>query len=68
MSGSTEEKVNGRRVIDIEKEAMVLMAEALDSLGDPYAILGFSSDGRFRVDLFTIKNLVNPTEITPNIA
>lgn len=60
MSGSTEEKVNGRRVIDIEKEAMVLMAEALDSLGDPYAILGFSSDGRFRVDLFTIKDFSEP--------
>ncbi len=60
MSGSTEEKVNGRRVIDIQKEAMVLMAEALDSLQDPYAILGFSSDGRFRVDLFTIKDFGEP--------
>ena len=60
MSGSTEEKVNGRRVIDIQKEAMVLMAEALDSLGDPYAILGFSSEGRFRVDLFTIKDFGEP--------
>ncbi len=34
---------------------MVLMAEALDSLGDPYAIYGFSSEGRFRVDMFSIK-------------
>jgi hypothetical protein len=55
MSASTEEKVDGCRVIDIQKEAMVLMAEALESLGDPFAIYGFSSDGRFRVDLFTIK-------------
>jgi Mg-chelatase subunit ChlD len=55
MSGSTEELVNGRRVIDIEKEAMALMAEALDSLGDTFAIFGFSSEGRFRVDLFTVK-------------
>ena len=55
MSGSTEELVNGRRVIDIEKEAMALMAEALDSLGDAFAIFGFSSEGRFRVDLFTVK-------------
>lgn len=60
MSGSTEAKVNGRRVIDIQKEAMVLMAEALDSLGDPYAIFGFSSEGRFRVDLFTIKDFGEP--------
>ena len=55
MSGSTEELVNGRRVIDIEKEAMALMAEALESLGDTFAIFGFSSEGRFRVDLFTVK-------------
>jgi Mg-chelatase subunit ChlD len=55
MSGSTEELINGRRVIDIEKEAMALMAEALDSLGDTFAIFGFSSEGRFRVDLFTVK-------------
>ena len=55
MSGSTEELVNGRRVIDIQKEAMALMAEALDSLGDSFAIFGFSSEGRFRVDLFSVK-------------
>ena len=55
MSSSTEELVNGRRFIDIEKEAMALMAEALDSLGDTFAIFGFSSEGRFRVDLFTVK-------------
>jgi hypothetical protein len=60
MSGSTEEKVNGRRVIDIQKEAMALMAEALDSLGDPFAVYGFSSDGRFRVDLFTVKDFGEP--------
>jgi hypothetical protein len=55
MSASTEERVGGKRVIDIQKEAMVLMAEALDSLGDPFAIYGFSSEGRFRVDLFRVK-------------
>ena len=60
LSGSTEEEVNGRRVIDIQKEAMVLMAEALDSLDDPYAIYGFSSEGRHRVDLFTIKDFAEP--------
>lgn len=56
MSGSTEEMVNGQRVIDIQKEAMVLMAEALQSLGDEFSIFGFSSEGRFRVDLFCVKN------------
>ena len=56
MSGSTEEMVEGRRVIDIQKEAMALMAEALDSLGDAFAIYGFSSEGRFRVDFFSVKD------------
>ena len=56
LSASTEEKVGERRVIDIQKEAMVLMAEALNSLEDPYAILGFSSDGRFRIDLIQVKD------------
>ncbi|MFC1833470.1 nitric oxide reductase activation protein NorD [Thermodesulfobacteriota bacterium] len=56
LSGSTEENVNGRRVIDLEKEAMTIMAEALDSLGDRFAIYGFSSEGRFRVDLFSVKS------------
>lgn len=56
MSESTSEMKKGKRVIDIQKEAMVLMAEALDSIGDPYAILGFTSEGRFRVDLFVIKD------------
>lgn len=56
QSISTEEKIAGRRVIDIQKEAMVLMAEALESLGDPYGIMGFSSEGRLRVDLFMVKD------------
>ena len=60
MSGSTENRVHGRRVIDIQKEAMVLMAEALDSLGDPYALYGFTSEGRFRVDFFHIKDFHEP--------
>jgi hypothetical protein len=60
LSASTEEKVNDRRIVDIQKEAMVLMAEALDSLEDPYAIFGFSTDGRFRIDLFQVKEFDEP--------
>ncbi len=56
LSGSTDEEVNGRKIIDIQKEAMAIMAEALEALGDPYAIYGFSTEGRFRVDMFTIKD------------
>jgi hypothetical protein len=59
LSGSTDEVINGRRVIDVQKEAMAIMAEALEALGDPYAIYGFSSEGRFRVDMFNVYRLGN---------
>jgi hypothetical protein len=60
LSGSTEQELSGLRVVDIEKEAMTLMAEALDSLGDPFAIYGFSSEGRFRVDILCVKDFKEP--------
>lgn len=44
-----------RRVIEIEKEALALMAEALETLGDRYAIYGFSGYGREQVDFFVAK-------------
>ena len=55
MSGSTNRMLdtNGKRVIDVEKEAIILLCEALEALGDRYAIYGFS--GRSRHDVrFTI--------------
>ncbi len=45
----------GRRVIDIEKESLVLMADALETLGDDYAIYGFSGFGRKDVEFFVAK-------------
>ncbi len=48
-------KATKRRVIDVEKEALVLMAEALETLGDAYAIYGFSGYGRDQVDFFVAK-------------
>src|SRR5258705_10422857 len=35
----------GRRIIEIEKEGLVLMAEALEAVGDVYSINGFTSEG-----------------------
>ena len=55
MSGSTNRTldIDGKRVIDVEKEALILLCEALEALGDRYAIYGFS--GRSRHDVrFTI--------------
>ena len=47
-----------RRIIDVEKEALVLMAEALEGLGDAYAVYGFSGYGRDQVDCFVIKEFM----------
>jgi nitric oxide reductase NorD protein len=45
-----------RRIIDVTKEALVLMAEALEEIGDSYAIYGFSGQGRDNVEFYHIKS------------
>ncbi len=44
-----------KRIIDVEKEALILLAEALGALGDRYGIFGFSGCGRNQVEFYTIK-------------
>ena len=56
ISGSTDEWLDARRrVIDVEKVALLLASEALDALGDLYAVLTFSGKGRSNVRMRTIK-------------
>ncbi len=50
----------GATILDIEKEAMVLFCEALDILGDTFAIAGFSGNGRLSVDFTHIKEFDEP--------
>jgi nitric oxide reductase activation protein len=45
----------GRRIIDIEKEGLVLMSEALEAVGDAYSIYGFTSEGRRNVKFYVVK-------------
>jgi len=44
-----------RKIIDVQREAMVVMASALDALGDAYGIYGFSGYGKDCVELFVAK-------------
>jgi nitric oxide reductase NorD protein len=44
-----------RRIIDVNKEALVIMAQSLEELGDQYAIMGFSGHGRDNVEFYVIK-------------
>jgi len=55
MSGSTKGWIN-----DAEREALLLLAEALEALGDRYAIYGFSGMTRKRCELFRIKRFDEP--------
>ncbi len=55
-SASTDGWVaGGRRIIDVEKEALLIVREALAALGDPHAILAFSSAGPARVSVLQLK-------------
>ena len=56
MSSSTDRKIDGRkRIIDIEKESLLLMCEALEAIRDEYAIYGFSGSGREDCQFYTVK-------------
>ena len=57
ISGSTSQDLGtGRRVIDVEKEALVLLCEALDAVGDQYGLYAYSGQGRAKVEFLTIKD------------
>ena len=46
-----------RRIIEVEKEGLVLFIEALEQIGDSYGIYGFSGSGRGDVQFFVVKDL-----------
>jgi nitric oxide reductase NorD protein len=55
MSGSTKGWIN-----DAERESLVLLCEALEILGDRYAIYGFSGMTRNRCELYRVKSFEEP--------
>ncbi|MCS6803058.1 MAG: VWA domain-containing protein [Dehalococcoidia bacterium] len=60
LSGSAGGWVNQQRIVDIERESLVLICEALQLLNDRYAIYGFSSSTRKQCDFFIIKDFHEP--------
>ena len=51
-----------RRVIDIQQEAVLLMATALEGLGDRYGVYGFSGYGREGVEFYVAKEFDDPLD------
>jgi nitric oxide reductase NorD protein len=56
VSGSTDSWVVGhRRIIDVEREALLLVCLALEGLMQPYAVQAFSGEGPERVTIRDVK-------------
>ncbi len=62
LSESTNDRVPGTftSVLDLSREATVLLADAMSQIGDPFAIHGFSSNGRHEVEYFRLKDFDRP--------
>lgn len=57
ISGSTDSWVTeDLRIVDVEKEALLVVCDALDALGDPYTIMAFSGEGPECVTVLTLKS------------
>ncbi len=46
----------GKRIVQIEKEALVLLSKAIEAVGDRFALYGFSGRGKDAVDFYMIKD------------
>jgi nitric oxide reductase NorD protein len=61
VSGSTDSWVAGnRRIIDVEREALLLVCIALEGLGQPYAVQAFSGETAQSVILREVKHFDEP--------
>lgn len=61
VSGSTDSWVaENRRIIDVAREALLLVCIALESMGEPYAIHAFSGEGPDTVIVRELKNFDEP--------
>lgn len=67
LSESTNETVSGQdfSVLDLTRQATVLLADAINKIGDPFAIHGFCSDGRHDVEYFRYKDFNQPYDEQP---
>jgi len=61
VSGSTGEQLGGQaKVLDVEKQAAVILGQGLAALGDRFAVCGFSSNGREHCEYLLFKRFDDP--------
>ena len=61
VSESTRDRLaSGDTVLDVERLAVSILAEAMDTLGDPFSLLAFASDGREDVKMTSVKSFEEP--------
>lgn len=67
LSESTNETVQDQEysVLDLTRQACVLLADAINKVGDPFAIHGFCSDGRHDVEYYRFKDFDQHWDETP---
>ena len=66
LSGSTQQQLpdQNKSILQVEKEALLLMARAVDAIGDSFALYGFSGRGKDAVDFFVLKDFDEPYNTT----
>lgn len=56
ISESTRDRLtSGASILDVERLAVAVLAEAMNTLGDPFCLLAFASNGRDDVQMTNIK-------------
>ncbi len=61
ISESTRDRlVSGASILDVERLAVAVLAEAMSALGDPFSMLAFASNGRDDVEMTTVKAFNEP--------
>jgi nitric oxide reductase NorD protein len=64
VSASTDAWVSpSRRIVDVAKEAMLIVCEALDALGDAYALFAFSGESAEHVAVPSLKGFSEPSSL-----
>ncbi len=56
ISESTRDRlVSGASILEVERLAVAVLAEAMSALGDPFSMFAFASNGRDDVEMTTVK-------------